>query len=1156
MPERRSHHLLLVLATLMIGLVATAVGTYQTRRYYDALARFQFERLANLLNDEVQRRMNQPVYGLKGARGVYAASKSVERLEFRAYVESRDLPREFPGVLGLGFIQRVPRAELERFIAAERADDAPEFSVQTDSTAPDLYVVKFMDPLEPNRLTYGFDAGSEPARRAAMERAVRTGEPTLSRRLLLRRDQPDRTGFYYLVPVYRNGTHPVTAVEREANLVGLVFARIAMTEAMQGLMASARDLVDVEIFEGSVRDEKNLLFDADYVPVSVERDARQAPFAGRLFNQVTQITVGGQVWTLAMTSTVAFDATVERSVPIFVGVTGTLISCLLAGVMLTLGRSRARAVQLAEKMTIDLQASEVEARRMAEVARDSEQRLVAMTAQAPGVIFQFEVTLDNRRSFPFISAGYRALFGREPEEVLKRSAVLLTTVDPEDRGLVHASMERAIVQVAPWVLSFRIRRPDGGVRWIQANSAVDRRPDGTRVWFGVLSDTTELQEARRSAEAANVSKSQFLATMSHEIRTPMNGVIGMTSLLLDTPLTTQQKEFTEIIRQSGESLLTLINDILDFSKIEAGQLSLDARPFRLETLTARVASLLGATAVAKGLELRLEPPADALGPLQGDALRLEQVLINLTGNAIKFTAQGEVVIRIAPLHLGETEVRLRFAVQDTGIGISPEAQARLFDPFTQADSGISRRFGGTGLGLSISKRLVELMGGMIGVDSQPGQGSTFWFELSFPRASAAHEVSLAPPITAPTGPRLRGLRLLAVDDSALNRDLVERALHAEGARVTLAADGQQALHLLQAAGERFAAVLMDVQMPVMDGLTAMRLIRQELGLTDLPLLALTAGVLPDEQQAAREAGANEVLAKPLDLDLLANRLAHHIGVARLAAAAAQPGTGGGSGVGLAATNQADAIAGGQAPAFVAAQASPGSDGEPVALATAFPAIPGIDRARLALTFKHDVKFFLRLLDRLTQEAATGLVEARQALAAGDREALALRLHSLKGNAGNVGALTLMAAAGRLEAAVMTGATGPAGAAARREASETDLELDTTQREAGLADLEAGLADLERQVAALIAASTPWCEMEAAVLATTTAPPLDPARLADLREALRRHDLAASDHFEELAASLTAAWGAETSQALGEAIADLRFDVALAQLDRHTPGTAA
>jgi len=181
---------------------------------------------------------------------------------------------------------------------------------------------------------------------------------------------------------------------------------------------------------------------------------------------------------------------------------------------------------------------------------------------------------------------------------------------------------------------------------------------------------------------------------------------------------------------------------------------------------------------------------------------------------------------------------------------------------------------------------------------------------------------------------------------------------------------------------------------------------------------------------------------------------------------------------------------------------------------------------------------------------------RQALAAGDREALALRLHSLKGNAGNVGALTLMAAAGRLEAAVMTGATGPAGAAARREASETDLELDTTQREAGLADLEAGLADLERQVAALIAASTPWCEMEAAALATTTAPPLDPARLADLREALRRHDLAASDHFEELAASLTAAWGAETSQALGEAIADLRFDVALAQLDRHTPGTAA
>ncbi len=837
MPERRSHHLLLVLATLMIGLVATAVGTYQTRRYYDALARFQFERLANLLNDEVQRRMNQPVYGLKGARGVYAASKSVERLEFRAYVESRDLPREFPGVLGLGFIQRVPRAELERFIAAERADDAPEFSVQTDSTAPDLYVVKFMDPLEPNRLTYGFDAGSEPARRAAIERAVRTGEPTLSRRLLLRRDQPDRTGFYYLVPVYRNGTHPVTAVEREANLVGLVFARIAMTEAMQGLMASARDLVDVEIFEGSVRDEKNLLFDADYVPVSVERDARQAPFAGRLFNQVTQITVGGQVWTLAMTSTVAFDATVERSVPIFVGVTGTLISCLLAGVMLTLGRSRARAVQLAEKMTIDLQASEVEARRMAEVARDSEQRLVAMTAQAPGVIFQFEVTLDNRRSFPFISAGYRALFGREPEEVLKRSAVLLTTVDPEDRGLVHASMERAIVQVAPWVLSFRIRRPDGGVRWIQANSAVDRRPDGTRVWFGVLSDTTELQEARRSAEAANVSKSQFLATMSHEIRTPMNGVIGMTSLLLDTPLTTQQKEFTEIIRQSGESLLTLINDILDFSKIEAGRVELEAEPFSLRECVESALNLLSAKAAEKGLDLLYDVGEGLPTEVRGDVTRLRQILVNLIGNALKFTERGEieVTVKALPADAAKSDQprEILFAVRDTGIGIPAEAQARLFGSFTQVDASTTRKYGGTGLGLAISKRLAELMGGRMWLQSEPGRGSTFFFTL---RTEWVHRSRPYVPVAQV---QLRGRRLLVIDDNAANRRILGSLAEKWGLRAVLVERPADALAQLRQ-GERFDLAVLDMHMPEMDGVMLAREIRRLPGGTSLPLVLFSS----------------------------------------------------------------------------------------------------------------------------------------------------------------------------------------------------------------------------------------------------------------------------------------------------------------------------
>jgi CheY-like chemotaxis protein len=324
------------------------------------------------------------------------------------------------------------------------------------------------------------------------------------------------------------------------------------------------------------------------------------------------------------------------------------------------------------------------------------------------------------------------------------------------------------------------------------------------------------------------------------------------------------------INSAGRSLLGIINDILDFSKIEAGQLSVEQRPFKLTELIAHIDSMMRAVARGKGLTLNLQEVSPVPGRLSGDALRIEQVLMNLVGNALKFTEQGGVTIRVAPVTVTETSARLRFEIQDTGIGLSPEAVAKLFQPFTQADSGITRRFGGTGLGLSISKRLVELMGGEIGVESTPGVGSTFWFELPFERL--ADEEKTAASAAEVKGPRLQGLRLLVVDDSQLNRYLAERVLQREGAEVTLVNDGQQALDALRANPQGFDLVLMDIMMPVMDGLAATRAIREEPQLKTLPVIALTAGVLAEEKQSALDAGVNDFLPKPMDMDLMVSMI--------------------------------------------------------------------------------------------------------------------------------------------------------------------------------------------------------------------------------------------------------------------------------------------
>ena len=399
-----------------------------------------------------------------------------------------------------------------------------------------------------------------------------------------------------------------------------------------------------------------------------------------------------------------------------------------------------------------------------------------------------------------------------------------------------------------------------------------------RLRYSAQLEELQAQQKIIAAQAESRAKSEFLATMSHEIRTPMNGVLGMAELLQDTELQPQQRQYLDVITSSGKALLHIINDILDYSKISAGKLALEQIEFDLTQLCRDCIAMFAATAERKHISLHCTLEEGTPPRIQGDPTRLRQILLNLLGNAFKFTPKGEIRLRVLALSPPDAsgQTRLRFEVRDTGIGISAEAQARLFQEFAQADSSITREYGGTGLGLSISQRLVQLMGGEIGVQSEAGKGSAFWFTLPCQAVAASANSSSGPAAESDAnGQRLRGRRVLVVEDNPVNLMVINGMLKKLGMICETADNGQTALELLRDHHPRFDLVLMDCEMPVLDGYAAARALRdheREQQLNPLPVIALSAHVLPEHQDRARDCGMDDHLAKPLEFSALKIKL--------------------------------------------------------------------------------------------------------------------------------------------------------------------------------------------------------------------------------------------------------------------------------------------
>ncbi|MBF0159693.1 MAG: CHASE domain-containing protein [Magnetococcales bacterium] len=865
---RHGRRILLVNQLPWLVLVAGLAITYGLQHHFSDNAYHQlrdhFYTESHDLVERVRKHMDAYRQVLYGLRGLFVASVRVERDQFRDYVAALDLQHNYPGIQAIGFAEMVAPEQKEQYIAALRQQGFPDFTLRPAGERPSYSSITYVEPfVDRNLRAFGYDMYSEPVRRAAMEKARDSGQPVLSGKVKLVQEdgRREQVGCLMYIPIYRNGTEHDTVEQRRQQLVGWVYEAFRMDDLMAGILASQSLNLDLEIYDGYPPMVQTLMYDSTDQLHQEQRSARP------LFERAETLSVVDHHWTIQVNSLPSFEAQLDRGWVRMVQGTGLLASVLITLLLWRILKGREMAWRMAQAMTEDVRESQYRLQR--ELLRNK-----AFLANA----FDGIHIVDTNLRIVEANASFAAMHGYSVEEVQDMAMSAIAYQWDDDQ--LRTTFEQMVDQQA--IFESEHRRKDGSVFAVEI-SACGIAFENERLLVATCRDITErrqimeqLQISKQHAERAAQAKSSFLASMSHEIRTPMNAIIGLTYLCLQTPLTAQQKDYLTKVHNAANALLHIINDILDFSKIEAGRLEIETIPFTLEEVLGNLAAVIAVKAQEKRIEFLMETDRRIPAVLVGDPLRIGQILLNLASNAIKFTEQGEVIVITQVLDQDDQQVHLQFTIRDSGIGMTEQQMAGLFQAFSQADASTTRRYGGTGLGLAICKRMVTLMGGTIAVESVPRSGSTFRFDLHLGVADPAPKAIKLPRSD------LHGLKVLVVDDNEQARRIMEHYLTSFSFSVTTASDGQQAIAAVQQAAQAnspFDLILMDYWMPGVDGLAAAAAIKQQLSWHPLPTVILATAYGKDDavKQALQQGFIDGLLVKPIHQSLLFNGIMEAFG---------------------------------------------------------------------------------------------------------------------------------------------------------------------------------------------------------------------------------------------------------------------------------------